>query len=309
MPKSKNAVTKSGAKRDGVARSTVTGRQLGKRDRRALNKNANIAENFMELIGEATTRGELQSLVSESKLILGRVMRNLGCNSLRVLFQQAVDGELEGVVGIAGTILIKGRANNKTDKSNCMCAGDHVVIDGGMASSKLTAAQADSVMRTFARLELRVPGGFFTDGISTAATATAATVAADEEGDFTWDRGEEAAAEAEAEAARKAALKMRAASMKVKVTLDTGDVATAAAAAASTAAAADARMEVAAAAIPTMAPPVAVPVAAVKVKNTGPSRAERRAAQQAAEEAAAELAALQSRLIDDNDGELDLTLI
>ena len=253
----------------------------------------------MELIGDAETRGELQALVTESKLILGRVTRNLGCNSLKVLFQQAVGGELEGVVGIAGTIHIKGRANTKTDKSNCMCAGDHVVIDGGMASSKLTAAQSDSVMRTFARLGLRVPGGFFSGSVS---VATAIEVEADE-GDFEWDRGEEAAVEAAAEAARKAALKMRAASMKVKAILAVdGTVAEAER---------DAHLEVVAATIPTMAPPpVVASTPVVKApKNTGPSRAERRAAQWAAEEAAAELAALQSRLVEDNEGELDLELI
>lgn len=250
----------------------------------------------MELIGDAETREELQALVTGSKLILGRVTRNLGCNSLRVMFQQVVGGQLEGVVGIAGTIQIKGRANTKTDKSNCMCAGDHVVIDGGMASSKLTAAQSDSVMRTFSRVGLRVPGGFFSGS-----DATAIEVEADE-GDFEWDRGEEAVVEAAAEAARKAALKMRAASMKVKATLAVDGTAAEAER--------DAHLEVAAEAIPTMAPPVSVSAPVVKApKNTGPSRAERRAAQLAAEEAAAELAALQSRLVEDNEGELDLELI
>ena len=49
----------------------------------------------MDSVEDATSRVELQALVSESKLILGRVVRNLGCNSLQVLLQQSVyNGEM-----------------------------------------------------------------------------------------------------------------------------------------------------------------------------------------------------------------------
>ena len=63
MPKSKNSVTKSGPKKEGTARSAVTGRQMGRGAVRAMNKNANVAENFMDSVEDATSRVELQALV------------------------------------------------------------------------------------------------------------------------------------------------------------------------------------------------------------------------------------------------------
>lgn len=318
MPKSKNAITKSGSKKEGVARSAATGRQLGKRDRRALDKNASVAEKYLELVDSVESRVELQALVSESKLILGRVVRNLGCNSLHVLLQQAVNGRMEAAVGIAGTITIKGRASTKTDRVNCMCAGDHVVIDGGLASAKLSKAQADHVMRVFARMELRVPGGFFSDAVGAAGAAGAGTGEVDADADdFTWDRGEDEAAEAAAEADRKAGLKMRAAILKAGGTkmLEVAAAGTRADADAVVAADRDARAAVAAAVIPTSAPVALAAVEApIKVKNTGPSRAERRAAAQEAAEIAAEIAVAMAGMkttttTADDDDELDLTKI
>ena len=311
MPKSKNAITKSGSKKEGVARSAATGRQLGKRDRRALDKNASVAEKYLELVDSVESRVELQALVSESKLILGRVVRNLGCNSLHVLLQQAVNGRTEAAVGIAGTITIKGRASTKTDRVNCMCAGDHVVIDGGLASAKLSKAQADHVMRVFARMELRVPGGFFSDAVGAAGEVDA------DADDFTWDRGEDEAAEAAAEADRKAGLKIRAANLKAGGTkmLEVAAAGTRADADAVVAADRDARAAVAAAVIPTSAPVALAAVEApIKVKNTGPSRAERRAAAQEAAEIAAEIAVAMAGMkttttTADDDDELDLTKI
>ena len=265
---------------------------MGRGAVRAMNKNANVAENFMDSVEDATSRVELQALVSESKLILGRVVRNLGCNSLQVLLQQAVNGQVETAVGIAGTVTIKGRASTKTDRVNCMCVGDHVVIDGGMASAKLTKAQADRAMRVFARLELRVPGGFFSEVAGIGGMGSTGVVDADTD-DFVWDRDEEVAAEAAAEAERKEGLKMRAANMRAGAKQPIQDVAAGsrADAAAFTAADKDARVAIAAAVLPTSAPAaVAVAVAVKAAKNTGPSRAERRAAAAEAAEVAAELA-------------------
>ena len=196
--------------------------------------------------------------------------------------------------------------------------GDHVVIDGGLASAKLSKAQADHVMRVFARMELRVPGGFFSDAVGAAGAAGVGTGEVDADADdFTWDRGEDEAAEAAAEADRKAGLKIRAANLKAGGTkmLEVAAAGTRADADAVVAADRDARAAVAAAVIPTSAPVALAAVEApIKVKNTGPSRAERRAAAQEAAEIAAEIAVAMAGMkttttTADDDDELDLTKI
>ena len=275
--------------------SKVGGKKLGRCARRAAQKNNGFTEEFVEQVEAATTREEIQAMVAEG-IVLARVQRGLGCGTLSVIFQQSIGGKSEGVVAIAGTIKLKGRASTKTASGHCMCAGDHILVVGGQASAKLTKVQVSDVKAAFARLDLRVPTGFFAEVV---AMGAAAIVLPDtDEDEFDWDRSEDAVAEKEAAEARKLAAKVQQGNRRVA-----GKVGVAAAASASAleddaAATAEARKLVAASAIPTVAPVAPVAAAAVvdpaAPKLAGPTRAERRAAAAAAAAAEAELAAIRS---------------
>ena len=171
------------------SRSQVTGRQLGRAAVRALNKNAEVADEYLDAVESATSLSDLSSLAS-SAFVLGRVERNPGGGRLKVLLQTGAGGQ---DVTISGNLRFKGAASKKTDRANCFCANDVIVIRGGLASSKLTAAAASRVRRVFVKYGLSFPAGFFVAG-------AAAAEAADE--DFEFDRSEEEAEEAVAETAR-----------------------------------------------------------------------------------------------------------
>lgn len=171
------------------SRSQVTGRQLGRAAVRALNKNAEVADEYLDAVESATSLSDLSSLAS-SAFVLGRVERNPGGGRLKVLLQTGAAGQ---DVTISGNLRFKGAASKKTDRANCFCANDVIVIRGGLASSKLTAAAASRVRRVFVKYGLSFPAGFFLSGV-------AAEEAADE--DFEFDRSDEEAEEAAMEVAR-----------------------------------------------------------------------------------------------------------
>lgn len=175
----------------GKTRSAVTGRQLGRAAIRSLNKNADHASEYSDAVLAATSLPHLQALISESK-ILARVLKPLGCGRLSVTLQT---GETEVNVPISGVLRFKGHANKKTDRDNCMCAGDFVLVDGGISSAKLTKCTVSKIRRVFTRLGATTPAGFFSESGEEE----------DEEGlagVFEWDRSEEEAAERAAEEAR-----------------------------------------------------------------------------------------------------------
>lgn len=175
----------------GKTRSAVTGRQLGRAAIRSLNKNADHASEYLDSVLAASSLSDLQTLIRTSKIV-ARVLKPLGCGRLSVTLQT---GEKEVNVPISGVLRFKGHANKKTDRDNCMCAGDVVLLDGGIASSKLSRATSNRVRRVFEKYGLDVPAGFF---------AIAGEEGSDdeEEGAFAWDRSEEEAAEAAAEEER-----------------------------------------------------------------------------------------------------------
>lgn len=177
----------------GKTRSAVTGRQLGKAAIRSLNKNADRGESYLDDIDSASSLSDLQVLIDNSK-ILARVTRAVGAGRLAVTLQT---GETEVNIRISGTLRFHGAASKKTDRDNCMCVDDIVLVDGGSASTKLSASAAQRVKRVFAKYGLSVPAGFFArrgDGEDAGADGA----------DFEWDRSEEEAREAAEEAARKA---------------------------------------------------------------------------------------------------------
>jgi len=198
----------------GGGRSQVTGVKLGKGARRALNKNADCIDDFLSIIQGSKTLDELTGDLADEALTLGRVTRSTGCGRLEVtalniescayaVARAKVPISEPGVsVPICGTLKFKGRSNTKADRANCMCVGDVIVLRGGLASAKMSAAAASVVRRTFERYGMLFPANFFSS------TAEAAGAVAAEEDGFEFDRSEELAEEEEevaklrAEAAR-----------------------------------------------------------------------------------------------------------
>ena len=178
----------------GKTRSAVTGRQLGRAAIRSLNKNADRGEEYLDSVLSASSLSSLQALIDDSK-ILARVTRAVGAGRLVVTLQT---GETEVSTRISGTLRFHGAASKKTDRDNCMCVNDIILVDGGSATSKLSASTANRVKRVFAEHGVSVPAGFFTRAGEGSADA------ADDDELFTWDRSEEEAREAAEDAERKA---------------------------------------------------------------------------------------------------------
>jgi hypothetical protein len=95
--------------------------------------------------------------MADDHIFLGRITKNVGCGNVQVLLQT---GETTAIP-IGGAIRFRGKAANKSDRSNCMLTDDVVVVDGGFAAGKLTARQITEVRRAFKTAHFDVPKGFF----------------------------------------------------------------------------------------------------------------------------------------------------
>ena len=159
---------------------SVTGRKIGKAVKRGMVKNVCHLIEFVDMV---TTSKTLLSDLSHGSITVGRVIRNMGADRLHVL-ALTFDAKLatEASVPISGALRFHGRSANKTDMSHCMFGGDLIVINGGVASAKLTPAIAFETQRIFEENNIRVPAGFFTIG-----SVTVVAPATDEE-EFEWDR-------------------------------------------------------------------------------------------------------------------------
>jgi len=188
----------------GDGRSQATGVKMGKGARRALSKNADCIDNFLSIVQSARTIDELSNGLCQDALTLARVTRSTGAGRLEVTALNIEACALPSTrattsvaeeccsVPICGTLKFKGASRKKTDRANCMCTGDVIVLRGGLASGKMSAAAASVVRRNFERFGMVFPGGFFASTVDTPAT--------EEAGGFEFDRSEELAAE-EAEVA------------------------------------------------------------------------------------------------------------
>lgn len=183
-------------------RSAVTGVKMGKGARRALLKNAECVDEVLEMIARAEAHEKrtdtkagaawLEQAMAQAAITLGRVTRSTGCGRLAVTMQT---GE-EVSVPIAGTIKFKGKSGTKTDRENCMCANDIIVIRGSFANAKVSPAAAAQIRRAYEHFRIPTPSAFF----------AFAEEAAEAEDGYEFDRSEEQ----EAEAAEIAALKVAA---------------------------------------------------------------------------------------------------
>ena len=185
----------------GAGRSAVTGRALGKAAMRALTKNAESVDQFVDICERAASAADMYDALERASLILARVTRTVGGGRIQVQLY-ARDGVSEDVsVPIGGSIRMKGKAATKTDRANCMCQGDFVVVRGGIAAGKMSAATMAYIRVVFGDLEVMMPRGFFVAS------------AEDDMMAFEFDRSEQAADEAvtiselRARAARSSALR------------------------------------------------------------------------------------------------------
>lgn len=193
--------TKKVAVAGGTAtRSAVTGKQLSRAAIRALNKNAEAAEEYLSILESATRFADLEELKKHS-LCLARVDRSLGAGHMEcsVMMEPAATAKAakleELVLSIAGNIRFKGRAGTKTDRANCILVGDMAVVRGGVIAGKISRTSAKRCSEMLAKLGVVCPKGFFAFGEE----------ATFEDDGFEFDREDEADAEAAEKEARIAA--------------------------------------------------------------------------------------------------------
>ena len=198
----------------GAGRSAVTGRALGKAAMRALTKNAESVDQYVEICDRAATAGDMYDALERAALILARVTRTVGGGRIQVQLYSRDGMSEEASVPIGGSIRMKGKAATKTDRANCMCQGDFVVVRGGIAAGKMSAATVAYIRGVFTDLDVMMPRGL-------------AVATEDDALPFEFDRSEQAADEAvtiselRAKAARSSALR---AGVAVVETVETVDV-------------------------------------------------------------------------------------
>lgn len=144
----------------GDSRRGAGGRTLGKAALQARRKNAGAIADFLDMIEAVRTHEELEEAVTRDGLRLARVTKALGCGRLNVQLHDGRDIDLR----IAKSVAFKGRAASKTDRDNCMVAGDLIVVRDAMAAGKIPSALVLDLADEFSRVGAATPPGFFTQG-------------------------------------------------------------------------------------------------------------------------------------------------
>ena len=183
-----------------MPRSQATGTKMGKGAARAIAKNEECVEHYSRIIFKAEqTATEATRTLRDAGLELARVTRTPGCGRLTVTLQ---DGTTDVSVPIGGTVKMRGHAGTKTDRANCMCVGDTVVLRGGIASAKLSDKAAALIKHQLKALNIVFSASLF--AAEKTAGAGAGAGASDED-----DLFEEAATDADLAAAAEAAAEGR----------------------------------------------------------------------------------------------------
>jgi hypothetical protein len=144
----------------GDSKRGAGGRTIGKAALQARRKNAGAIADFLDMIEGVSTHAELEEAITRDGLRLARVTKMLGCGRLNV---QLHDGRAVDL-RIAKSVAFKGRAASKTDRENCMIAGDLVVVRDAMAAGKIPIALVRDLAAEFTRVGAATPAGFFTQG-------------------------------------------------------------------------------------------------------------------------------------------------
>ena len=170
---------------------------MGKGAARAIAKNEECVEHYSRIIfkAEQTAAGATGTL-RDAGLELARVTRTPGCGRLTVTLQ---DGTTDVSVPIGGTVKMRGHAGTKTDRANCMCVGDTVVLRGGIAAAKLSGKAAALIKHQLKALNI-----VFCAALFAAEKVAGAGAGYDED-----DLFEEAATDADLAAAAEAAAEGR----------------------------------------------------------------------------------------------------
>jgi hypothetical protein len=190
MESSKSKSSGSGSAGGGASKSRAAGggKKLGKGAKRAIEKNCEAVEDFVELLEGEAVRKDADLLAA---LCVGRVLKPLGHGRFQLMDQTGTESN----VAVGGTLRAK---KQNAASETCIHMGDLVLVDGGLIKGRLSAAVVRRVQEAYRALEIRVAPGLFVEGGGAAA----------EEGGAgeTWefDRSEEAAAEAAAAAEREA---------------------------------------------------------------------------------------------------------
>lgn len=159
------------------------GRKLGKGAKRAIEKNCEAVEDFVELLEGEEVRKDADLLAA---VCVGRVLKPLGHGRFQLMDQTGTESN----VMVAGTL--RARKQNAASDT-CIHMGDLVLVDGGLIKGRLSAAMVRRVQEAYRELEIRVSPGLFVEGAGAGAGAEEGATAGE-----TWefDRSEEAAAEA-----------------------------------------------------------------------------------------------------------------
>jgi len=132
---------------------------MGKGAARAIAKNEECVEHYSRIIFKAEqTATEATRTLRDAGLELARVTRTPGCGRLTVTLQ---DGTTDVSVPIGGTVKMRGHAGTKTDRANCMCVGDTVVLRGGIASAKLSGKAAALIKHQLKALNIVFSAALF----------------------------------------------------------------------------------------------------------------------------------------------------
>jgi hypothetical protein len=166
---------------------------MGKGAARAIAKNEECVEHYSRIIFKAEQTGAgATGTLRDAGLELARVTRTPGCGRLTVTLQ---DGTTDVSVPIGGTVKMRGHAGTKTDRANCMCVGDTVVLRGGIASAKLSDKAAALIKHQLKALNIVFCAALF------AAEKSGAGAGASDEDDLFEDAATDADLAAAAEAA------------------------------------------------------------------------------------------------------------
>ena len=131
---------------------------MGKGAARSLAKNDGCVDSYIRILyapgpaaGSKVSSSKVEEVLRDAALILARVTRTPGCGRVEVTLQ---DGTTGVSVPIAGTIKMRGRASTKTDRANCMCVGDVILLRGGIASAKVSSRSLGLIQRQLKELEI-----------------------------------------------------------------------------------------------------------------------------------------------------------
>jgi len=121
----------------------------------ANDKNASSIIKYMKILEDSDKRSIID-IPDEHGFRLGKVIKTPGGGRLKVIIQD----DTEELVLISKSVKIMGRAGNKTDRSNCMCVNDIIIIDGGFAVAKVPPPIVLKILEIFKKYEYVLPSIF-----------------------------------------------------------------------------------------------------------------------------------------------------